>query len=83
MDIRKREFAIHSVALYLKDKPDEVKKIITKIKDEKSISAELGQTLLDKINGNYHGQKNRELKYKSLNKKRNKLYNIYRRINGK
>ncbi|MBQ7764600.1 hypothetical protein IJ384_04440 [bacterium] len=66
-DIRKREFAIHSVALYLKRKPEEVKDIISKVKNEKSEFSVLGKVLDDKVNGNYHGQKNRELHYLEFN----------------
>lgn len=62
-NIRKREFAIHSVALYLKHKPEEVKEIISKIKNENSQFSSLGTVLYDKITGNYHGKKNRELHY--------------------
>ena len=80
-DIRKREFAIHSTALYLKDKPEEVINILEKIKKEKSIFSPLGRILLDKVTGNYHGQKDRELKYAGMTKKQanrfKKLFNRY------
>lgn len=88
-DIRKREIAIHSVALYLKRKPEEVKEIISKIKNEKSKFAPLGRVLYDKIHGNYHGQKNRELYYLKYNneeienfrKKISKYYNTESPLN--
>jgi len=73
-DIRKREFAIHSVALYLREKPEEVKEVISSIKKEKSVFSDLARVLDDKINGNYHGQKDRELKYSLFNKKQIKRF---------
>lgn len=68
-DIRKREFAIQSTALYLKDKPEEVKTVLNRVRLEKSEFSLLGRILLDKITGNYHGQKDRELNYTGFNKK--------------
>ena len=80
-NIRKREFAIQSTALYLKDKPDEVKEILQTVSREKSEFSPLGKILLDKISGNYHGQENRELKYAGYTKKQierfNSLFNRY------
>lgn len=71
-DIRKREFAIQSTALYLKDKPQEVKQIMHQIANESSIFAPLGRILSDKITGNYHSQTNRELKYAGIKGERAK-----------
>ena len=80
-DVRKREFALQSTALYVKDKPQEVNEVLAKVSREKSVFAPLGQILLDKITGNYHGQKDREIKYSKLTKKQadrfKKLYNRY------
>ena len=80
-DVRKREFALQSTALYVKDKPQEVNEVLAKVSREKSVFAPLGQILLDKIIGNYHGQKDREIKYSKLTKKQadrfKKLYNRY------
>ncbi len=68
-DIRKREFAIQSTALYIKDKPEEGKEVLQTVSREKSEFSPLGRILLDKISGNYHGQKDRELKYARMTKK--------------
>lgn len=68
-DIRKREFAIQSAALYIKDKPDEVKDIMSSISKEDSIFAPLGKILSDKITGNYYNQADRELNYAGLGPK--------------
>ncbi len=80
-DIRKREFAVQSTALYLKDKPEEVKEVLGQVSREKSEFAPLGKILLDKITGNYHGQKDRELKYAGMTKKQadrfKSLFNRY------
>lgn len=80
-DVRKREFAIQSTALYLKDKPEEVKEVLQTVSREKSEFSPLGRILLDKISGNYHGQENRELKYSGYTKKQierfNSLFNRY------
>lgn len=73
-DIRKREFAIQSLALYLKEKPEEVKQIMETISKEDTIYAPLGRILKDKINGNYHGQTNRELNYASIKDKKLKNF---------
>ena len=62
-DVRLREVAIHSVAMYIKNKPEEVKEILSKITNDKTIFSPLGKILLDKVTGNYHGQVNREYKY--------------------
>ncbi len=69
-DIRKREFAIQSSALYLKEKPEDVKQIMDTVSKEDTIFAQLGRILKDKINGNYHGQANRELNYAGIKDKR-------------
>ena len=80
-DVRKREFALQSTALYVKDKPQEVNRVLKQVSHEKSVFAPLGQILLDKTTGNYHGQKDREIKYSKLTKKQadrfKKLYNRY------
>ena len=80
-DIRKREFAVQSAALYLKDRQEEVKEVLEQISREKSEFAPLGKILLDKITGNYHGQKDRELKYAGMTKKQadrfKSLFNRY------
>lgn len=80
-DVRKREFALQSTALYVKDKPQEVNEVLAKVSREKSVFAPLGRILLDKTTGNYHGQKDREIKYSKLTKKQadrfKKLYNRY------
>lgn len=68
-DIRKREFAIHSTALYLKEKPEEVNEIMDTIKDDGTIFSPLARIIKDKINGNYHGQKDREINYAKLTQK--------------
>jgi len=65
-DVRLREFAIHSTALYLRQKPDEVRNIMSQIEKDGSIFAPLGRILNDKVNGNYHGQKDREFKYANV-----------------
>ena len=69
-DIRKREFAIQSSALYLKEKPEEVREMMDTISKEDSVFAPLGKILKDKINGNYHGQINRELNYAGIKDKK-------------
>lgn len=69
-DIRKREFAIQSSALYLKEKPENVKQIMDTVSKEDTIFAPLGRILKDKINGNYHGQPNRELNYAGIKDKK-------------
>ena len=53
-DIKLREFAIHSTALYLKEKPDEVEAIMTSIERDKTIFAPLAKTINEKINGEYN-----------------------------
>lgn len=68
-DIRKREFAIQSTALYVKDKPQEVKQVLEQVHQECSIFSPLSKILLDKTSGNYHGQKDRELNYTKITKK--------------
>lgn len=73
-DVRKREFAIQSTALYLREKPDEVKEIMSKIQQDGSIHSPLARILNDKINGRYLGQKNRELNYNELTDKEKKQF---------
>ena len=46
-----REYAIHSTALYLKDKPDEVRAVMKLISEENSVFAKLGKILNNKVNG--------------------------------
>lgn len=55
-----REMALHSTAMYLKKKPDEVKSVLKNTLAEKSDLSELAQVLLDKAEGKYYRQ-NREL----------------------
>ena len=74
-DIRKREFAIQSTALYIKDKPEEVKEVLQTVSREKSEFSPLGRVLLDKVTGNYHGQESRELKYAGYTKKHIQRFN--------
>jgi len=80
-DIRKREFALQSTSLYLREKPQKVQEIFAQVSREKSIFAPLGKILLDKVTGNYHGQKDRELKYAGMTKKQadrfKRLFNRY------
>ena len=61
-----REYAIHSTALYLKDKPKEVLNIMDKISKDGQVFAPLGQIIKDKITGKYHNQPDREFKYKKV-----------------
>jgi len=68
-DVRLREFAIHSTALYLRQKPDEVRNIMSQIEKDGSIFAPLGRIISDKVNGKYHGQKDREFKYANLSER--------------
>ena len=90
-DIRKREFAIQSTALYLKDRPEEVKQIMHQIAQESSIFAPLGRILSDKINGNYHCQTDRELNYAGIKGERakdfkyrfKKFYSSNQKLSGK
>lgn len=65
-DIRKREFALQSIAMYLREKPEDVKEIMKTVSEEDSVFAPLGRILNDKVNGNYHSQKNRELNYANI-----------------
>ena len=53
-DIKLREFAIHSTALYVKEKPDDVKAIMTSIERDKTIFSPLAKTINEKINGEYN-----------------------------
>ena len=80
-DIRKREFALQSTSLYLREKPQKVQEVFAQVSREKSIFAPLGKILLDKVTGNYHGQKDRELKYAGMTKKQadrfKRLFNRY------
>jgi len=62
-NVRYREFALHSISLYVREKPKEVKEVLNLVSKEKSIYSPLATILNDKINGNYHCQENRELKY--------------------
>ena len=90
-DIRKREFAIQSTALYLKDKPEEVKQIMHQVANETSIFSPLGRILSDKINGNYHCQTDRELNYAGIKGERakdfkyrfKKFYSSNQKLSGK
>ena len=90
-DIRKREFAIQSTALYLKDKPEEVKQIMHQVANETSIFSPLGRILTDKINGNYHCPTDRELNYAGIKGERakdfkyrfKKFYSSNQKLSGK
>ena len=73
-DIRKREFAIQSTALYVKDKPEEVKSILESISKEKSVFSPLGKILSEKINGNYYAQPDRALKEAGMTEKEAKKF---------
>ena len=73
--VREKELALQSLALYLKDKPDEVKSILKKASYEKSIYGKLAKILYDKVNGNYHNKINREMLYLELNKKQINTFN--------
>ena len=74
-EIRNREFALHSIALYIKEKPEEVKAILSQVEQEKSIYGSLARILNDKVNGNYHNQDNREFRYAKMNKKQIQRFN--------
>lgn len=65
-NITLREFAIQSSALYLRDKTDEVIDMMDTISNDGTIFAPLGKILKDKVTGNYHNQKDRELNYSTL-----------------
>lgn len=68
-DIRKREFAIHSVAKYLRTKFNEVDSIMESIKKEDSLFSPLANIIKDKINGKYYTKIDRELNYYRLKEK--------------
>lgn len=74
-DVRNREFALQSIALYIKEKPEDVKNILSKVEQEKSIYGSLAKILNDKVNGNYHNQNNRELRYVKMSKKQIERFN--------
>ena len=80
-DIRLREFALQSSALYLKEKPDEVIQIIDSVKNEDSIFSPLANILKDKITGNYHGQNMREYKYHNLSDSEVELIEDFKKEN--
>ncbi len=65
-EIMPREFAIHSLALYLRERPQEVAGVMDKISDDGSVFEPLGKVLKERITGSYHNQLNRE--YKTLTK---------------
>jgi len=77
-DIRKREFAIHSVARYLREKTEEVHSIIKTVKNENSMFSPLARIIDDKINGNYYTKKDREFEYYSFNPKLKKDFKKFR-----
>ena len=91
-DIRKREFSIHSVARYLREKTDEVHAIMEKIaNEENSKFADLAIIINDKINGTYYSKKDRELDYfgfddsmkKNFKKFKAKIFNFEKPLNKK
>lgn len=74
-EVRNREFALQSIALYIKEKPDEVKNILSQVEQEKSIHGSLAKILNDKVNGHYHNQDNREFRYLKMSKKQIERFN--------
>lgn len=74
-DIRKRELAIHSTALYLKTREKEVKDVMNQIMEENSIFSPLARILNDKIHGKYHGQIDREFNYNNISTSEKELFN--------
>ena len=62
----KREYAIGSTALYLKEKPDEVNQILNVIMNDGTIFEPLAKRLKDKVNGTYYNQEEREFLYNNL-----------------
>lgn len=78
-DIQEREFAIHSVSLYLKERPDEVVGIMDKISHDGTVFEPLGRVLKDRVTGNYHSQAGREYKYNNLTKEEIKAFNDFKR----
>lgn len=65
-DILSREYALHSVSLYLRERPDEVKDVLDKVSHDGSVFEPLAKILKDKVEGNYHNIVNRE--YSGLSK---------------
>ena len=90
-DIRKREFAIHSTAQYLREKTKDVYHIMEVIKKENSLFSHLAQIIDDKIKGKYYSKKDRELNYyeftpeekKEFKKFKNKFFIIEKKPNIK
>ena len=76
-EIQPREFAIHSLALYLRERPQEVVGVMDKISGDGSIFEPLGKVLKDRVTGNYHNQLNRE--YKTLTKEEVKTIDEFKK----
>lgn len=70
-DIKLRELAIHSTALYIKERPEEVKTIMSTIEKDKTIFSPLAKIINQKINGEYN-KEHKELK--GLTQKERKQY---------
>lgn len=68
-NIRRREFALHSLAHYVRSNPEEVNKALNEVIEENSIYSPLARILSDKINGKYYSQTDRELHYLGLTPK--------------
>ena len=77
--IQEREFALHSVSLYIKEKPDEVVEVMDKISRDGTVFEPLGRVLKDKVTGNYHNQPNREYKYNNLTNDETKAFNEFKK----
>lgn len=76
-DIRMRELAIQSSALYLRERHDEVVNMMDEISNDGTIFSPLGKILKDKVTGNYHSQNERELNYQGFSlEQRNVLYDF-------
>lgn len=70
-DIKIRELAIHSTALYLKERPEEVKTIMSTIEKDKTIFSPLAKIINQKINGEYNKP---EKELKGFTQKERKQY---------
>lgn len=67
-DILSREYALHSISLYIKERPDEVIEVLDEVSNDNTVFSPLAQILKDKVSGNYHNQSEREIKYNNLTK---------------
>ena len=68
-DLILREYALHSVAFYVRLHPDEVKKILESVEKENSIFSPLAKILKSKIEGIYHSTENRPFIDKNMTTK--------------